>query len=123
MAGEPGNNAVCNTESHETLPVYGEKGFCAIRKSGKTQRMESRNISDLRAFMEEAEIAWIDYVVDDVEHDGCNAALAFGFSDILIRRNDNIFRKNTVEYRGLVWLAGFFRGSRFFRQVAHRPDI
>ncbi|HOX35145.1 MAG TPA: CorA family divalent cation transporter [Methanoregulaceae archaeon] len=85
MAGEPGNGAVCNTDSHEALPVYGEKGFCAIRKSGKTQRMESRNISDLRAFMEQAEIAWIDYVVDDVEHDGCNAALAFGFSDLLIR--------------------------------------
>jgi len=85
MAGEPGNCNGRNAESPETLPVYGEKGFCAIRKEGKTQRMESRNISDLRAFINDAEIAWIDYVVDDVEKDGCNAALAFGFSDLLIR--------------------------------------
>lgn len=85
MAGEPENCGGRSPESSEALPVYGEKGFCAIRKAGKTQRMESRNISDLRAFINDAEIAWIDYVVEDVEHDGCNAALAFGFSDLLIR--------------------------------------
>ncbi len=95
MAENPGN---CNgpiPEPNEALPVYGERGFCAIRKGGKTQRMESRNIADLRAFMEDAEIAWVDFVVENLEHDGFNAAAAFGFSDLLIR---NLLKEERTAY-------------------------
>lgn len=95
MAGDPGNCSGQGPVPPEALPVYGEKGFCAIRKSGKTQRMESRNISELRAFIEDAEIAWIDYVVDDVEHDGYAAACAFGFSELLIR---NLLKEERTAY-------------------------
>ena len=48
MAGEPGNNAVCNTEWHETRPVYGEKGFCAIRKSGKTKTLSLDKVKTIQ---------------------------------------------------------------------------
>jgi magnesium transporter len=95
MAGEPGNCMGQPPGSTDDLPVYGKKGFCAIRKAGKTQRTESRNISELRAFMEDAEIAWIDYVVDDVDRDGYAAAAAFGFSDMLIR---NILTEERTAY-------------------------
>jgi len=95
MAGEPCNNGGRSPETPEALPVYGEKGFCAIRKMGKTQRFESRNISELRDFIQDAEIAWIDYVVDDVETDGYAAATAFGFSDLLIR---NLFKEERTAY-------------------------
>lgn len=95
MAGEPGNNEGHGPESPEALPVYGEKGFCAIRKAGKTQRIESRSISELWGFIKDAEIAWIDYVVDDVELDGYAAASAFGFSDVLIR---NLLKEERTAY-------------------------
>ncbi len=94
MAAEPGNSGR-SPESLEALPVYGEKGFCAIRKAGKTQRIESRNISELRNFIQDAEIAWIDYVVDDVEQDGYAAAASFGFTDVLIR---NLFKEERTAY-------------------------
>ena len=98
MAGDPGNSSGRAPYSPEAQPVYSEKGFCAIRKAGKTQRMESRNIGDLRAFIEDAEIAWIDFVVDDVEQDGYAAAAAFGFSDLLIR---NLLKEERTAYEDL----------------------
>jgi hypothetical protein len=82
MAGEPGNRG---RDPPETLPVYGEKGFCAIRIAGMTRRIESRNISELCDFISDAEIAWIDYVVEDVEHEVLATATTLGFSDLLTR--------------------------------------
>lgn len=95
MAGEPGNCGGGSPESPEILPVYGERGFCAVRKGGKTQRIESRNTGELCDFIREADIAWVDYVVDDVEREGYAAAAAFGFSDLLIR---NILKEERTAY-------------------------
>jgi len=84
MADEPGNR-VNSVEAQEISPIYGEKGFCAVRKPGGTFRFESRLITELRDFIKDAEIAWIDYVVDDVETEVLETATELGFSELLVR--------------------------------------
>ena len=84
MGDESGNKLVSG-ETQELSPIYGEKGFCAVRKAGGTYRFESRSITELHDFIKDAQIAWIDYVVDDVETEVLATATELGFSELLIR--------------------------------------
>ncbi|OPX64347.1 MULTISPECIES: CorA family divalent cation transporter [unclassified Methanoregula] len=83
MAGEQGSPITAG-ESHEILPAYEERGFCVVCKNGGTQTTASRSIGDIMAFTGGTDLAWIDYVVEDVEHDVRTAALTLGFSELLI---------------------------------------
>jgi len=83
--GDESGNKVTFVENQETSPIYGEKGFCAVRKSGGTYRFESRSINELRDFIKDTEIAWIDYVVEDVDNEVMATATALGFSELLMR--------------------------------------
>lgn len=63
-----------------------EQGFCAvIYKNGETARKESKTVTDLCPLVKEASIAWIDYIVPDLEKGGLAAASALGFSELLVK--------------------------------------
>ncbi len=94
MADEPGNSAFVS-ESHDISPGFEERGFCAVCKNGGTQKTMSQNISSLMEFLKGTELAWIDYVVEDVELDVEKAAHVLGFSDILIK---NLLKNQKTGY-------------------------
>ncbi|MFH1785039.1 MAG: CorA family divalent cation transporter [Candidatus Micrarchaeota archaeon] len=62
-----------------------EKGFCvAVMKNGETRDYEARDINEFLIRTKSSDVAWVDYIVDDL-HEGANkAALAFGFSEQLL---------------------------------------
>lgn len=97
MADEQGSPGFIG-EPHEILPGYEEKGFCAVIKNGGTQKTASRNISDIMEFAKVSDLAWIDYVMDDVEQDVQNAARVLGFSELLIK---NLLKSQKTAYEDL----------------------
>jgi len=112
MADEQGNSGFIG-ESHDVLPGYEEKGFCSVCKNGGTQKTVSRNISDIMEFTKGTELAWIDYVVDDVEYDVKNAALVLGFSELLINnllKNQKTAYEDYDEELGLLLPAIYMQG-------------
>ncbi len=84
MADAPGGNSGCG-ETHDISPEHESRVFCAICRNGTTQKTASRAIREILAFTKGTDLAWIDYVVDDVEKDVREAAQVLGFSDLLIK--------------------------------------
>ena len=63
-----------------------EKGFfAAIYKDGKTVQRESKDIKDFAPLVTDASVAWIDYIVDDLEKESVGAAATHGFSELLVK--------------------------------------
>jgi len=58
-----------------------EKAFCVTQqKDGTTMEREARNVADFMAQISASQVAWVDYIVEDLDRDACDAAKALGFS-------------------------------------------
>jgi magnesium transporter len=63
-----------------------ERGFCVgLKKDGKAHKSESRKIMDFMPTINECEVSWVDFVVDDLEKEGPALAHSLGFSDNLVK--------------------------------------
>jgi len=62
-----------------------EKGYCAALENGETHHRESRDIGDFCQLVKTASIAWIDYIIEDLENEAPRAAATLGFSDVLVK--------------------------------------
>jgi len=62
-----------------------EKGFCvAQQKDGTTEEMESRDVRDFLQKAGTCSVAWVDYIVDDIDSEALAIASALGFSEGLV---------------------------------------
>ncbi|MDI6720065.1 MAG: CorA family divalent cation transporter [Methanomicrobiales archaeon] len=63
-----------------------EKGFCvAMSGGGETRRRASRSVGDFLDMVDAAQVAWIDFVVENFEGEVFSAAKTLGFSELLVR--------------------------------------
>ena len=76
-------NASISAESD--AEVYKARGFCATLSHGKAQCMRSEYVKDLGKFAGRADVAWVDFIVDDFQKETLPVALKFGFSELLTR--------------------------------------
>ncbi len=56
------------------------RGYCGILKLRGTASMFSSKLDELLAQLDHAQIAWIDYIVDDFEKDAVEYTNKAGFS-------------------------------------------
>ncbi|MDD1663869.1 MAG: CorA family divalent cation transporter [Methanomicrobiales archaeon] len=82
---EGGSGGGVNQKSNEVAPLVENKAFCAVLGPGGTQRRESQSCRDFSDLLPESQLAWIDYVVDDLEQDLIVTATRLGFSELLVR--------------------------------------
>ncbi|MFH0737684.1 MAG: CorA family divalent cation transporter [Candidatus Micrarchaeota archaeon] len=62
-----------------------EKGFCVAQlKDGTTAESESRDVKDFVSKIGSCSVAWVDYIIDDLQRDGPVIASELGFSETLI---------------------------------------
>lgn len=62
-----------------------EKGFCvALMGDGTTCEYESREIKDFLEKTGSSHVAWVDYIVDDLQDEAKTAALSIGFNEQLL---------------------------------------
>jgi hypothetical protein len=61
-------------------------GFCATRSKNGTQGIRSKNIDEFIPAVEQANIAWIDYVVTNIVLESSKVAAKLGFSESLVKR-------------------------------------
>jgi len=62
-----------------------ERGYCAVLQNGETHHKESRDVCDFCPLVSTASIAWIDYVIEDLENEAPKVATTLGFSDLLVK--------------------------------------
>jgi magnesium transporter len=69
-------------------PIFDEnsRGYCAALKPRGTVSIFSSNIDDLLKQLSHAQIAWIDFIVDDIEKGAVEYAGKAGFSEQLVNR-------------------------------------
>ncbi|HTY52181.1 MAG TPA: CorA family divalent cation transporter [Methanomicrobiales archaeon] len=82
---DPGNDAGTNQRPAEAPAQAENKAFCAVLGPGGTQRRESGSCRDFADLLPESQLAWIDYVVDDLEQDLIDTATRLGFSELIVR--------------------------------------
>jgi magnesium transporter len=85
MAEEGGPEVMAREKIPEGTPAVENKAFCVIIGPNGPQRMESSSCRDFLDLVRGASLAWIDYVVEDVERDLLETATRLGFSELLIR--------------------------------------
>lgn len=81
---EGGGNAGVNQRPVEASLQAEKKAFCVVIGPNGAQRMESHSCRDFLDIVRGAHLAWIDYVVEDVERDLLATATRLGFSELLI---------------------------------------
>jgi magnesium transporter len=64
---------------------YRARGFCGTISNGKTQSIRSEYIEDFTPFLKRAQIAWVDYIVEDFGKDAAKVAQKVGFSELLVK--------------------------------------
>lgn len=69
----------------EAVPAIENTAFCVVIGPNGAQRMESQSCRDFLDMVKGAHLAWIDYVVDDVEIDLLETATRLGFTELLVR--------------------------------------
>ncbi|HVP24633.1 MAG TPA: CorA family divalent cation transporter [Methanomicrobiales archaeon] len=82
---EEGNSTSANQRPAEAPLQVENKAFCAVLGPGGPQRRESQSCRDFADLLPESQLAWIDYVVDDLEQDLIATATRLGFSELLVR--------------------------------------
>jgi magnesium transporter len=85
MAEERGPGVAVKERIPEGAPAVENKAFCVVTGPNGPQRMESSSCRDFLDMVMGASLAWIDYVVEDVERDLLETATRLGFSELLIR--------------------------------------
>ncbi|MCX6769096.1 MAG: magnesium transporter CorA [Candidatus Micrarchaeota archaeon] len=73
-----------NAFSDEKNP-YRARGFCGAIAGGKTQNLRSEWIEDFKPIVSKAQIAWVDYIIDDFGKEAAKTAVKMGFSENLIQ--------------------------------------
>jgi magnesium transporter len=63
---------------------YRARGFCGTLNRGKTQAIRSEYIEDFLPFIKKAQVAWIDFIVEDFDKDAAKTAAKLGFTDVLV---------------------------------------
>jgi magnesium transporter len=69
----------------EIPPNLEQKAFCVLLRPEGIRRFESQSVTEFCDPMRMAHIGWIDHVVDDMDRDLIPAAIALGFSELLVR--------------------------------------
>lgn len=84
MAEEGGPEVTVREKAPEAVPAIENKAFCVVIGPNGAQRMESQHCRDFMEMVRGAHLAWIDYVVEDVERDLLETATRLGFSEQLV---------------------------------------
>jgi magnesium transporter len=71
--------------ANDVVPAMESKAFCAVLRAEGTLRRESQSIGDFTEVLKDAQLAWIDYIIDDIDRDLCSVAQSLGFTELLIR--------------------------------------
>jgi magnesium transporter len=82
---ESGSGGGVNQKPNEVAPLVENKAFCAVLGPGGTQRRESQSCRDFSDLLPDSDLAWIDYVVDDLEQDLIATATRLGFTELVVR--------------------------------------
>jgi magnesium transporter len=85
MTDEGGAEAPVMERSGEGVPAVEKNAFCVVIGPNGAQRQESNTCRDFLGMVKGSHLAWIDYVVEDVERDLLETATRLGFSELLIR--------------------------------------
>ncbi|HUK93257.1 MAG TPA: CorA family divalent cation transporter [Methanomicrobiales archaeon] len=94
------------------LPLE-EKAFCALILPEGIQRFEAEDVTGFCQPMKTASAGWIDSVVDDMGRDLLPAAMALGFSELLVRNLQKSPKSGYEDFdteMGLVVPAIFMQG-------------
>jgi hypothetical protein len=78
-----------NHETHiKSDPILDEnnRAFCAVLTEKGTQSAYSININDFTPLIDQASIAWIDYIIEDFEKEAVDASVKASFSEQLVKR-------------------------------------
>ncbi|MFH0860288.1 MAG: CorA family divalent cation transporter [Candidatus Altiarchaeota archaeon] len=71
------------------------RAFCvAMQKDNKPVRVEGESSADFTTLLEESDVAWVNFVVDDINADGEAIATSLGFSQNLVSTLLTGFRSN-----------------------------
>lgn len=75
-----------NMNSHSSQRIIaGKRAFCvALKKGNVTSRTEGNLASDFKPIIKESQVAWVNFVVDDVFSDGETIAEFLGFSSEMV---------------------------------------
>ncbi|MEM2891909.1 MAG: CorA family divalent cation transporter [Thermoplasmata archaeon] len=77
-------NEGCTTKVSDGAP-RSQRGVCvALPHEGKPIRVVGDNPSDFISTLQNSELAWVNFAVDDLERDGPEVALKLGFSASLV---------------------------------------
>ncbi|MFA6328400.1 MAG: CorA family divalent cation transporter [Candidatus Micrarchaeia archaeon] len=74
-----------NISADSDSEMYKARGFCATLAGELTQCVRSEYVEDLGHFVNKANVAWVDFIVDDFEKESLQVALKFGFSEMLVK--------------------------------------
>ncbi|MDD1666981.1 MAG: CorA family divalent cation transporter [Methanomicrobiales archaeon] len=85
MAEEGGPEVIVREKVPEGAAATENKAFCVVIGPNGAQRMESQHCRDFLDMVKGAHLAWIDYVVEDVEVDLLQTATRLGFSELIVR--------------------------------------
>jgi magnesium transporter len=84
MTEKGGAEVPVNERAGEGVPAVEKNAFCVVIGPNGPQRMESQTCRDFIEMVKGAHLAWIDYVVEEVERDLLETATRLGFSELLI---------------------------------------
>ncbi|MGE5831929.1 MAG: hypothetical protein ACM3X8_03335, partial [Methanomicrobiales archaeon] len=74
-----------NEKTAEGVPAVEKNAFCVVIGPNGALRQESQTCQPFLDMVKGSHLAWIDYVVEDVERDLLETATRLGFSELLIR--------------------------------------
>jgi magnesium transporter len=94
-----------NISADSASEVYKARGFCATLSGDRTQCVRSEYVEDLGHFVSKANVAWVDFIVDDFRKEPLQVALKFGFSEILVR---NLLKNSRSGYEDFNTEMGLF---------------
>lgn len=84
----------CALNSSQKLDL-GEPGFCAILSAdGTTSRAEAYKLEEFTPILQEAAVAWVDFVVSDL-NEAHELALSLGFTEHLLK---NVITEKSSDY-------------------------
>ena len=94
-AAGPGQDASGEHAAHVPLSGGSYEGFMVSVCRGKATRLEAHRVHDLVRELHAADVAWLNFEVDDLERDAQRIASVLGFSGGLI---ETLYRSEFSEY-------------------------
>jgi len=112
MTDEGGAEVPVNERAGE-VPAVEKNAFCVVIGPNGALRQESNTCRDFVEMVKGSHLAWIDYVVEDVERDLLETATRLGFSELVIRNLQKNPRSGYEDFNtelGLMIPAIFMQG-------------